>query len=81
MTEKLCHCGRALHYSSDDLREAVESLITRFGTRTEVYQGGRCWLVQRHYIALHGLKAAELPTLGFEEIRRGAHRSCTPKTT
>jgi len=30
--------------------------------------GDRIWRVQRHYIALHGIKAEELPGLGFQEI-------------
>ena len=29
----------------------------------------RAWLVPRHYIALHGLKAWELPGLGFQEVQ------------
>lgn len=33
-----------------------------------IMAGSRTWLVQRHYIALHGLKSSELPKLKFPEI-------------
>lgn len=65
----LCHCGRPLHYSDPAVQEKIEILIAALGERLEVHVGGRAWLVPRHYIALHGLKAMELPFLGFEEVR------------
>jgi hypothetical protein len=72
MTEELCHCGRPLHYSKPELREMVERLIAATGaTHIVVHAGGRRWRVQRHYIALHGLKAWEIPNLGFEEVFDG----------
>jgi hypothetical protein len=72
---ELCHCGKPLHYLNLDVQRVVEEFVRLHGTHIRVTVGGRTWLVQRHYIALHGLKAAELPRLGFEEITaaRGAH--------
>lgn len=67
-TVDMCPCGQPLHYSSTENQAAVERLIAELGDRIRVSVGGRTWLVPRHYIALHGLKARELPTLGFEEV-------------
>jgi hypothetical protein len=63
-----CYCGRALHYPDPTLQRVVEKLIAAHGARVIVTVGKRSWLVPRHYIALHGLKASELPDLGFEEV-------------
>lgn len=59
MTEELCACGRPLHYTSDDVRGAVEALISLLGPNIRVVVAGRTYLVPRHYIALHGLKGWE----------------------
>ena len=64
----LCHCGKPLHYTDADVERAMWRLIALKGERIKVTVGGRSWLVPRHYIALHGLKAWELPFLGFEEV-------------
>jgi hypothetical protein len=68
-----CQCGQPLHYSSELLRAMIERLTEGAGgdPMVEVHYHGRVWRVQRHYIALHGLKAANLPFLGFEEITDG----------
>ncbi len=65
-----CHCGQPLHYSDDQIRRRVEEMIKLAGGDEYIIVscGGRRWRVQRHYIALHGLKAVDLPTLGFEEL-------------
>ncbi len=70
--EPLCHCGRPLHYSTAKKRELVEQVVRECGPYIRVTVGKHTYLVQRHYIALHGLKASELPTLGFEEVRYDA---------
>jgi hypothetical protein len=66
--KNFCACGKPLHYSNEQLRQTVEHLIEDMGENVTVTIGTRHWLVQRHYIALHGLKAVELPSLGFPEI-------------
>ena len=63
-----CHCGKPLHYASAERRAEVERLIEELGANITVCVGFRRWLVPRHYIALHGLKASSLPGLGFPEI-------------
>jgi len=69
MSELLCACGQPLHYSDPALRKVVERLIRQAGgnplivvTVTSQRPGvkTRHFLVQRHYIALHGLKTQEL---------------------
>lgn len=64
-----CACGRRLHYSDPLNKQRVEELIRKNGEFTEItYLGnGKTYIVQRHYIALHGIKAVDLPSLGFEE--------------
>lgn len=61
-----CACGRPLHYTDPTVRAFVEAVIARQGPTIKVtVLGGRTYLVPRHYLALHGVKAAELPQLGF----------------
>ena len=65
-----CHCGRPLHYQDAKLQAAVEAAVRKLGEYITVRLGSRAWKVQRHYIALHGLKADALPFLGFEEVTK-----------
>ena len=58
--DPLCACGRPLHYSHFTAHLAVLDLIHRLGPTTMVLIAGRRFRVQRHYIALHGLKTQEL---------------------
>lgn len=68
MTDELCACGRPLHYSSQTIRNQVERMIALAGGNPLVIvtvtskegRPTRHFLVQRHYIALHGLKTQEL---------------------
>ena len=70
MADEMCHCGRPLHYSDPAIRARVERMIELSGGAqyVPITVGRRTWLVQKHYIALHGIKASELPNLGFPEI-------------
>lgn len=65
-----CHCGKPLHYNDPKVEKDVRALIKLLGENVEVHIGDRRWIVPRHYIALHGIKAGELPTLGFKEVTR-----------
>jgi hypothetical protein len=66
--EELCHCGKPLHYTDPLAESFTRALIESLGPTLKVSVQGRVWEVQRHYIALHGLRAAELPDLGFPEV-------------
>lgn len=63
-----CACGQPLHYNDPNVQKLVERLIAEMGPDVRVQVGDRAWMVQRHYIALHGLKAKELASLGFAEV-------------
>ena len=67
-----CACGRPLHYSDPTIQRMVESLIEQNGPNVVISVGSRSWLVQRHYIALHGLRAmsTELGLRGNYEMKQ-----------
>lgn len=67
-----CPCGQPVHYSDPMTEAAVDALVARLGVDVEVTTPEGTWLVPRDYIALHGIKAAELPALaerlGFKKV-------------
>ncbi len=65
----MCHCGRPLHYPNIATRAFMELVVASQGEYIRITVAGRTWLVQRHYAALHGIVAAKLPSLGFEEVK------------
>ncbi len=67
-TQILCACGLPLHYSDPGLQALVEDLIDLVGPDMNITVTGRTFRVPRHYIALHGVNAQELPKLGFPEV-------------
>lgn len=64
---KFCPCGRPLHYSDFAIADIAEELVTAKGETIEIQvmhaAGAKVYHVPRHYIFLHGVKAAELPAL------------------
>ena len=66
--DERCHCGRPLHYTDRATELMVKELVRQLGEYIKITVDGRTWLVQRQYIALHGIKGSELPGLGFQEI-------------
>ena len=60
-----CACGRPLHYSSPAVEQAMRQVVAQLGERTRVTTPDGTFLVPRHYVALHGLAADELPGHGF----------------
>lgn len=67
-----CHCGEPLHYTNPQNRERIDEFVRVLGPFVIVKgDDGREWRVQRHYIALHGLRYQDLPFLGFEEAKKG----------
>jgi len=65
---EFCPCGRPLHYQLDFVKSMVEEAIRQHGEFVTVNALGRRFLVSRHYIALHGLAAEDLPRLKFPEL-------------
>ena len=73
-TEELCACGEALHYSQPDVRRKMERLVQELGPTVVVRTSAGGWRVPRHYIALHGLMAEELPALAAKYGWKGVAR-------
>jgi hypothetical protein len=58
-----CACGRLFHYSDPITQATVETCVHMLGSTIAVTTPSGTWLVPRHYIALHGFSAYELPSL------------------
>ena len=69
MKETLCHCGKPLHYSNKETERTMKMFASDLGEFIKVTIPGKgTWNVQRHYIALHGIKGANLGELGFTKL-------------
>ncbi len=75
MIREFCPCGRPLHYRSAQVQAQVERLIQSLGQETTVTCDGNSYRVPRHYIALHGLLAADLERLAAAGIARREERA------
>lgn len=61
---EVCACGLPLHYRDAAARALVEDVVNRLGPDVEITIISKgTWLVPRHFIALHGLKAADIEQL------------------
>ena len=65
-----CACGRPLHYNDKNIQATIELQVAQHGPEVRVTVGDQSYMVQRHYIALHGLKAAEIESLAQQGIVR-----------
>ena len=63
---QMCHCGKPLHYSDPAIQETIQRLIDNLGECVDVTVEDETYEVPRHYIALHGVKAMELPELAIQ---------------
>jgi len=63
-----CACGKPLHYTDAAAEAMVSRLVRELGEHIPVVVEGVRYKVQRHYIALHGLKAQDLPRLARQGI-------------
>lgn len=66
--EKLCVCGKPLHYFNEKFSEMMQKIISEMGefVTVKVLGTNECYLVPRHFIALHGLDAKDLPRLAVK---------------
>ncbi len=71
MMAELCACGRPLHYTDQQVQIQMESLVDMLGSHVCIIVEGLWYRVQRHYIALHGMKANELEQLVEKGIVTG----------
>lgn len=58
-----CACGKELHYNSSIAKDTVQGLVDRLGEDVKVTVADKSYMVQRHYIALHGLVGSKLEEL------------------
>lgn len=58
-----CACGLPLHYNNPDIQKIIEKMVLEQGEFVEVSVEEKRYKVQRHFIALHGIKAFELEDL------------------
>lgn len=63
-----CACGQELHYTDEGVAAQMDEIVAHVGEFVTVRTSEGRWNVQRHYIALHGLNAADLPGSQFERI-------------
>lgn len=65
-----CACGEKLHYTDPEKAKRVQELVDQLGEFIEVVDSKhRRFRVQRHYIALHGIKEVDLAELSFIELK------------
>lgn len=62
---KICHCGRPLHYTNKDIEAFVDRMVTQLGEFIEIVCENKTYKISRHYIALHGINGSDLDSLGF----------------
>lgn len=71
-TNKRCACGLPLHYTDKAMEAKVTEQSLELGEWMPVQVGHMHYLVQRHYIALHGLRGVDMEDLVKKGIvRRG----------
>jgi hypothetical protein len=63
-----CACGRPLHYINIDVEEIVKRYSKKLGELVEITTANGTFLVQRHYIALHGINAKDLDKLAIDGV-------------
>jgi len=61
MSLEFYHCGQPLHYTNPVIEQIMRESIAKYGPNIHVTCDGRTWLVPRHYLALHGVRGADLP--------------------
>ncbi len=66
-----CACGEKLHYTDPEKEKRCKELFDQLGDFIEVIDSkNRRFRVQRHYIALHGIKEVDLAELGFTQLSK-----------
>ena len=65
---EMCACGQPLHYSNPQTEQMVRKLIAMRGEYVTITCMGQKYKVQRHFIALHGIRGIDLPKLERQGI-------------
>lgn len=67
---KRCACGLPLHYRDKTKEAEIQADVEKLGEWIPVSVGHDRYLVQRHYLELHGLKGDEVHSLMQKGIIR-----------
>jgi len=70
----MCACGQLLHYKTPEREYMMCKIVRELGALIPFWIGAEeGYMVPRHYVALHGVKASELPELakryGWKRIK------------
>lgn len=63
VSDELCSCGRPLHYTSPTIEAVMRDYVRDLGPTIPVEVVEGTFLVPRHYVALHGIKAEDVAQL------------------
>jgi isopentenyldiphosphate isomerase len=63
-----CACGKPLHYINKNVEKIVRRYAKELGEMVEITAPSGTFLVQRHYIALHGIEAKDLNSLAIDGV-------------
>jgi hypothetical protein len=63
-----CACGEPLHYQNKVVEKVVMDYIEKLGEMVEIVVPSGTFLVQRHYVALHGVEAKDLDRLAIDGV-------------
>jgi len=70
-----CACGQPLHYTDPRIQAMVQAFVDACGELVMVTTPAGSWWVPRHFIALHGLNAEDVPAIaaryGFVKVTTG----------
>ena len=69
----MCACGLPLHFTNKVNERNVQVLVRELGECVKMETPKGAFMVPRTYLALHGIKAADLPSLaqryGFQKVQ------------
>lgn len=66
-----CHCGKPLHYTDKEIENHITNLVEKKGRFIAItnIETMKRYLVDRHFIALHGIYGKDLDKYGFKELK------------
>ena len=76
-----CACGEPLHYINKDVEGIIKHYAEEFGEMVEITASSGTFLVQRHYIALHGVEAKDLDRLAIDGVVERTSKKPPPVLT
>ena len=71
MNDDLCYCGMPLHYQCKKTEKQMNEIVQTMGRYTHVVHNDKTYKVDRHFIALHGIRGDLMHAYGFDEVKNG----------